>query len=117
MKIVASTKLTRAQRAMVDSRTYGETSNEVFDQAETKPLEEKKTLVVICSSDKGLCGGIHSGLTRATRRMLEKEQLGPCRGWREVQSSTQSIEPEEHGHELSGYRKECTNFRGCTSDR
>ena len=73
MKIVASTKLTRAQRAMVDSRTYGETSNEVFDQAETKPLEEKKTLVVICSSDKGLCGGIHSGLTRATRRMLEKE--------------------------------------------
>ena len=73
MKIVASTKLTRAQRAMVDSRTYGETSNEVFDQAETKPLEEKKTLLVVCSSDKGLCGGIHSGLTRATRRMLEKE--------------------------------------------
>ena len=73
MKIVASTKLTRAQRAMVDSRTYGETSNQVFDEAETKPLEEKKTLLVVCSSDKGLCGGIHSGLTRATRRMLEKD--------------------------------------------
>ncbi len=73
MKIVASTKLTRAQRAMTESRTYGQTSQEVFDQAETKPLEEKKTLMVICSSDKGLCGGIHSGLTRATRRMLEKE--------------------------------------------
>lgn len=73
MKIVASTKLTRAQKAMVDSRTYGETSNQVFDEAETKPLEEKKTLMVICSSDKGLCGGIHSGLTRATRRMLEED--------------------------------------------
>jgi len=73
MKIVASTKLTRAQKAMVDSRTYGQTSNEVFEQAETKPLEDKKTLLVICSSDKGLCGGIHSGLTRATRRMLEKD--------------------------------------------
>lgn len=74
MKIVASTKLTRAQKAMVDSRTYGETSNQVFDEAETKPLEEKnKTLLVICSSDKGLCGGIHSGLTRATRRMLEQD--------------------------------------------
>jgi F-type H+-transporting ATPase subunit gamma len=73
MKIVASTKLTRAQRAMVDSRTYGETSKQVFDEAETKPLEDKKSLLVICSSDKGLCGGIHSGLTRATRRMLEKE--------------------------------------------
>lgn len=71
MKIVASTKLTRAQKAMVDSRTYGQVSNKVFDEAETKPLEEKKTLMVVCSSDKGLCGGIHSGLTRATRRMLE----------------------------------------------
>jgi len=73
MKIVASTKLTRAQKAMTDSRTYGQTSNEVFEQAETKPLEDKKTLLVICSSDKGLCGGIHSGMTRATRRMLEKD--------------------------------------------
>ena len=73
MKIVASTKLTRAQKAMVDSRVYGETSQQVFDEAETKPLEEKKTLLVVCSSDKGLCGGIHSGLTRATRRMLEKD--------------------------------------------
>jgi F-type H+-transporting ATPase subunit gamma len=72
MKIVASTKLARAQKAMTDSRTYGQTSNQVFDEAETKPLEEKKTLLVVCSSDKGLCGGIHSGLSRATRRMLEE---------------------------------------------
>jgi F-type H+-transporting ATPase subunit gamma len=72
MKIVASTKLARAQKAMTDSRTYGQTSNQVFDEAETKPLEDKKTLLVVCSSDKGLCGGIHSGLTRATRRMLEE---------------------------------------------
>jgi len=71
MKIVASTKLTRAQKAMVDSRSYGETSNEVFEKAETKAEEDKKTLIVVCSSDKGLCGGIHSGLTKATRRMLE----------------------------------------------
>ena len=72
MKIVASTKLTRAQRAMNESRTYGQTSNTVFEKAETKPLEEegKKSLLVICSSDKGLCGGIHSGMTRATRKLL-----------------------------------------------
>jgi F-type H+-transporting ATPase subunit gamma len=73
MKIVASTKLTRAQRAMVNSRTYGQTSQQVFDEAQTKPLEEKKTLLVIASSDKGLCGGIHSGMSRATRRMLEQD--------------------------------------------
>jgi len=74
MKIVASTKLAKAQRAMTDSRSYGQTSNTVFENAETKPLdgEGKKTLIIVCSSDKGLCGGIHSGLSKATRRMLEK---------------------------------------------
>ncbi|MCJ1375772.1 atp3 gamma subunit of the F1 sector of mitochondrial F1F0 ATP synthase [Loxospora ochrophaea] len=73
MKIVASTKLNRAQRAMTESRSYGQTSNTVFENAETKPVEAegKKTLFIVASSDKGLCGGIHSGLTRATRRMLE----------------------------------------------
>jgi F-type H+-transporting ATPase subunit gamma len=71
MKIVASTRLTRAQKAMDESRVYGKTSNNVFEQAETKALEDKKTLLVVASSDKGLCGGIHSGLSKATRRILE----------------------------------------------
>ncbi|KAJ5921691.1 ATP synthase subunit gamma [Penicillium verhagenii] len=70
MKVVASTRLTRAQRAMDESRVYGETSNTVFEQAETKPLEDKKTLYVVASSDKGLCGGIHSSLSKATKRLL-----------------------------------------------
>lgn len=72
MKIVASTKLTRAQRAMTESRAYGQASNTVFEKAETKALEGdgKKTLYVVCSSDKGLCGGIHSGMSRATRKFL-----------------------------------------------
>jgi len=57
---------------MSESRSYGQTSNTVFEQAETKPLEgdDKKTLIVVASSDKGLCGGIHSGLTKRVRKML-----------------------------------------------
>ncbi|KAI0200297.1 ATP synthase F1 gamma [Astrocystis sublimbata] len=80
MKIVASTKLTRAQRAMNESRKYGETSNEVFESAETKPLEAegKKTLYIVCSSDKGLCGGIHSGLSRYMRRVLNAPDAQPA---------------------------------------
>ncbi|KAF2753201.1 ATP synthase F1 gamma [Pseudovirgaria hyperparasitica] len=73
MKIVASTKLTRAQRAMNESRNYGQTSQEVYEQAETKPLEgENKKLIIVCSSDKGLCGGIHSGLSRKIRALLQQ---------------------------------------------
>ncbi|EHL03606.1 ATP synthase (F1-ATPase), gamma subunit [Glarea lozoyensis ATCC 20868] len=75
MKIVASTKLTRAQRAMTESRKYGQTSNTVFENAETKAMEgeDKKTLIVVASSDKGLCGGIHSGLSKCVRRMLAND--------------------------------------------
>jgi F-type H+-transporting ATPase subunit gamma len=75
MKIVASTKLNRAQRAMTESRQYGKTSNTVFEQAETKPLEgdDKKYLIVVASSDKGLCGGIHSGLSKKVRRMIAEQ--------------------------------------------
>jgi F-type H+-transporting ATPase subunit gamma len=75
MKIVASTKLTRAQRSMTESRNYGQTSNEVYEAAETKPLEteDKKTLIIVCSSDKGLCGGIHSGMSRRIRRLFAEE--------------------------------------------
>lgn len=74
MKIVASTKLNRATRAMNDSRSYGETSNEVFKAAETAvPEGEAKTLIIVCSSDKGLCGGIHSGMSRFIRRLYATE--------------------------------------------
>jgi F-type H+-transporting ATPase subunit gamma len=69
MKIVASTKLTRAQRTMTESRKYGEAANEVFAAAETAPAEaeQKKSLIIVCSSDKGLCGGVHSALSRRIR--------------------------------------------------
>lgn len=60
---------------MTDSRNYGQTSNLVFEQAETKATQDegKNSLLVVASSDKGLCGGIHSGLSKATRRILEKK--------------------------------------------
>ncbi|KAI6779581.1 ATP synthase subunit gamma-like protein [Emericellopsis cladophorae] len=75
MKVVASTKLTRASRAMEESRKYGETSQEVFEAAETKvpEVEEKKSLIIVCSSDRGLCGGIHSGLSRRIRKLFAEE--------------------------------------------
>jgi F-type H+-transporting ATPase subunit gamma len=75
MKIVASTKLTRAQRAMAESRVYGQTSNLVYEKAETKAEEGegKKSLLIICSSDKGLCGGIHSSMSRRARKILAEK--------------------------------------------
>ncbi|KAK9451463.1 ATPase, F1 complex, gamma subunit domain-containing protein [Limtongia smithiae] len=73
MKIVASTKLSRAQRAMTDSRAYGQTSDELFKKAETVAPEEGKKLIIVSSSDKGLCGGIHSQISKAVRARLATE--------------------------------------------
>ncbi|CAN6674412.1 ATP synthase subunit gamma, mitochondrial [Trichomonascus vanleenenianus] len=73
MKIVASTRLSKAQRAMAVSRTYGTAQQEVFNKAETAAVEEPtKRLVVAMTSDKGLCGSIHSQLSRATKAYLRE---------------------------------------------
>jgi len=69
MKMIASTKLTQAQRAMVNAKQYGLSNKEVF--AHTKPEEEaKRKLFLVISSDRGLCGGIHSSVSKATRKIL-----------------------------------------------
>ena len=71
MKIVASTRLGKAQRAMAVSRVYGNATKQVFDKAETAfPEEAPKKLIIAMSSDKGLCGSIHSQVARAVKARL-----------------------------------------------
>lgn len=71
MKIVASTRLGKAQRAMAVSRVFGSGTKQVFDSAETTaPSETPKKLVIAMTSDKGLCGSIHSQLARHVRSIL-----------------------------------------------
>lgn len=69
MKTVASSKLPKATRSMNQAKVYGETSGELFTNAETV-AGKGKTLFIVASSDKGLCGGIHSQLSKATRNAL-----------------------------------------------
>jgi len=69
MKMIASTKMVKAQRAMGSAKTYGEANAEIFKTASpNEPLKRK--LFIVISSDKGLCGGVHSSLSKLTRRTL-----------------------------------------------
>ncbi|KAJ1666705.1 atp3 gamma subunit of the F1 sector of mitochondrial F1F0 ATP synthase [Coemansia sp. RSA 1836] len=70
MKMIASTKTTRAQRAMNVARNYGKVSDDFVKQADVKPVEGAKELLITVSSDKGLCGGIHSSLSRRSRKYI-----------------------------------------------
>ncbi|CDZ97399.1 atp synthase f1 gamma [Phaffia rhodozyma] len=69
MKVIASTRLAKATRAMGTAQKYGAANNELFNNAEAKS-EGGKVLLVAISSDSGLCGGIHSSITKATKRAV-----------------------------------------------
>lgn len=71
MKIVASTRLNKAQRAMTASRVFNKSDAEFFANAEPEIEKDEKTLVIVVSSDKGLCGSIHSQISKAARKRFD----------------------------------------------
>ncbi len=47
---------------------FGDASEELFKQAEVEaPKDSERELFVVVSSDRGLCGGIHSSVSKKTR--------------------------------------------------
>ncbi|MEE6481630.1 hypothetical protein FKM82_012920 [Ascaphus truei] len=65
MKMVAAAKYTRAERELKNARVYGTGSLALYEKAEIKaPEDKKKHLLVGVSSDRGLCGGIHSSVAK-----------------------------------------------------
>jgi F-type H+-transporting ATPase subunit gamma len=73
MKMIASTKVARAQRTMEAARAYGSSFSSFYEHAGTKS-ETPAELVIAVSSDRGLCGGIHSSISKATKRYLAKNK-------------------------------------------
>ncbi|PVG03945.1 ATP synthase F1 gamma [Serendipita vermifera] len=69
MKMIASTKMVKAQRAMGSAKSYGQANSEIFNTAKPAELPKRKLFIVV-SSDKGLCGGVHSGLSKLVRRTI-----------------------------------------------
>lgn len=74
MKMIAATKLSKAQRAVVSAKAYGAANAEVFTNSEAVEPEGGDKLYVVISSDKGLCGGIHSSVSKATRRAIIEDE-------------------------------------------
>ncbi|KAJ9072445.1 atp3 gamma subunit of the F1 sector of mitochondrial F1F0 ATP synthase [Entomophthora muscae] len=77
MKMIASTKMTKAQRAMNNARIYGQSSQAFIKHAEPKTEGEASTIVVTVSGDRGLCGGIHSSVSKASKRYLAENPEAP----------------------------------------
>lgn len=71
MKIVASTRLNKAQRAMTASRVFNKTDAEFYENTEPAAVEDAKTLLIVVSSDKGLCGSIHTQIAKSARKRFQ----------------------------------------------
>ncbi|MGC6537548.1 MAG: F0F1 ATP synthase subunit gamma [Candidatus Puniceispirillaceae bacterium] len=89
MKLVAAAKLRRAQEMAEASRPYSLRMNDVIASLASKAdpssapellvgrPDVKTHLLVVVSSDKGLCGGFNAFITRAARQVIaEKQQNG-----------------------------------------
>jgi F-type H+-transporting ATPase subunit gamma len=82
MKMVAAAKLRRAQEAVVQSRAYGEKLGEVVAGLASESslrehplvrerLPQKRVMLIVLTSDRGLCGGFNTNLLRQTERFLK----------------------------------------------
>ncbi len=84
MKMVAASKLRRAQERITSFSAYADKANEMvrglasqIDPQEhpllRTPEAEKKVLLISISSDRGLCGGFNANAFKRTRSFLEEK--------------------------------------------
>ncbi|XP_032254629.1 LOW QUALITY PROTEIN: ATP synthase subunit gamma, mitochondrial-like [Phoca vitulina] len=65
MKMVVAAKYARAERELKPARVYGIGSLALYEKADIKvPEHKKKHLLIGVSSDRGLCGAIHSSVAK-----------------------------------------------------
>merc|ERR1712168_1188424 len=79
MKMVSAAKYARAEKDLKAARPYGSGAQAFYEHAQVGPEEgaatEGKTLYVAMTSDRGLCGGVHSSICKTIRNeLLEKPE-------------------------------------------
>ncbi|CAN9508463.1 unnamed protein product [Ophioblennius macclurei] len=72
MKMVAAAKYARAERQLKPARVYGTGALALYEKAEIKPADDKgaKHLIIGVTSDRGLCGAIHSGVAKTIKNEI-----------------------------------------------
>jgi F-type H+-transporting ATPase subunit gamma len=86
MKMVAAAKLRRAQDAIVQLRPYADKLNEILVGLNTalrdteienvyaeRKIGKGRVLLVVVTSNRGLCGGFNANVIRETRRLMSEK--------------------------------------------
>ncbi|XP_074999346.1 ATP synthase F(1) complex subunit gamma, mitochondrial isoform X3 [Calonectris borealis] len=71
MKMVSAAKYARAERELKPARVYGTGALALYEKAEIKaPEDKKKHLLIGVSSDRGLCGAIHTSIAKTLKNEI-----------------------------------------------
>lgn len=74
MKMVSAAKYARAERDLKQARPYGLGAQQFYEKAEVASKEEEpKKLYIAITSDRGLCGAVHTGVARSIRGDLAED--------------------------------------------
>lgn len=82
MKMVSAAKLRRAQNTILKMRPYSKELSSILSHllssaSEANPLEEKrlpeKVIMVVVTSNKGLCGGFNNNILKRVEYLLQNE--------------------------------------------
>jgi F-type H+-transporting ATPase subunit gamma len=77
MKMVSASKYTKAERELKMAKPFGEGSQAFYEKAEVQEPEDNSkapTILFAISSDKGLCGAIHTSVAKSVRVQLNEKQ-------------------------------------------
>jgi len=85
MKMVAAAKLKKAQDIAIDARPYTERMKSIIESLKNNLLTEfptpslisgtgknDTTLLIVCSADRGLCGGFNSSVIKYSKKVVKK---------------------------------------------
>lgn len=75
MKMVSAAKFAKAERDLKQARPYGSACTELSEKSDVDIASPsvKKHLIVAVSSDRGLCGAVHTSVVKAVKAMLAEE--------------------------------------------
>ncbi|XP_033103404.1 ATP synthase subunit gamma, mitochondrial-like [Anneissia japonica] len=77
MKMIAAARYTKAERELKPARQYGSGPQDFYSKAELEAdVSKPNHLIIGMSSDRGLCGGIHSSVSKAIKRTLDEKPEG-----------------------------------------
>lgn len=80
MKMVAAAKYAKAERELRGARSYGEGAQSFFDNlgidaptdaSAAPPKPGTKRLLILITSDRGLCGGVHTSVSKVNNVKLD----------------------------------------------